>query len=252
METIRFAGIDEFLELSRASHNSHEYTVAWIDAVKSRREGTRGLFFRGNHSPDPSRRVRPPRRLPGFPVTPPFSLVPKAAIRLFNEAIYRRPRRRHDMVHYQPFFYPLDAVPHWNRLYGRRGFFQYQCVLPFEGGAEAVSELIGRVARVQQASFLSVLKVFGEQPPTGWMSFARPGVTAALDIPDRGDATLGLLESLDEVTRQAGGAVYPAKDARMNRDTFVQGYPQWQRLERYRDPAFMSDFWRRVTGYGHG
>lgn len=252
VETIRFDGIDEFLELSRASHNSHEYTVAWIDAVRSRRGGARGLFFRGNHSLSTERRVRPPTRLPGLPFTPPFSLVPKAAVGLFNSAIYRRPRPRHEVVHFQPFFYPLDAVSHWNRLYGRRGFFQYQCVLPFSGSADTVGELIGRVAHVRQASFLSVLKVFGDHPPIGWMSFARPGITVALDIPDRGPSTLDLLQSLDEVTRQAGGAVYPAKDARMSRPTFVQGFPQWQRLERYRDPAFMSDFWRRVTELGHG
>jgi FAD/FMN-containing dehydrogenase len=251
VETTRFGSIEEFLELSRAAHNSHEYTVAWVDAGRSAPGGTRGLFMRGNHADQSAvDAVRPPRALPGLPMTPPVSLLPKIAVGAFNSAIYRRPRPQHRTMHYQPFFYPLDAVANWNRLYGKRGFFQYQCVLPFKDGAEAVRDIIQRVAKARQASFLSVLKVFGEHVPAGILSFPRPGITLALDIPDRGTATLALLNSLDDVTRQVGGAVYPAKDAHMDHTTFMQGYPHWQKLEEYRDPAFMSDFWRRVTAHG--
>jgi FAD/FMN-containing dehydrogenase len=250
VENLRFSRIDEFLELSRASHNAYEYTVAWIDSLTPGRGGARGVFFRGNHVAE-RRRVAPSRRKPGLPFTPPVSLLPKPAVALFNTAIYRWPRRRHNVVHYEPFFYPLDAVPNWNRLFGRNGFYQYQCVIPHEEAEAAIGEIIARIARAGEGSFLSVLKVFGNRRPPGWLSFSRPGITLAFDFPDRDRSTLALLDSLDEITAEAGGAVYPAKDARMKAEAFERGYPAWQRFERYRDPAFMSDFWRRVTEANH-
>ena len=247
-ETIRFSHLDEFFELSHASHNGYEYTVAWIDSLKPARGGTRGLFFRANHAESRGVPVTPPRPLPGLPFTPPFSLLPRQAVALFNALTYRAPRRRRARVHYEKFFYPLDAVPSWNRLFGRKGFYQYQCVVPYENGKEVVRELLARVARTGEGSFLSVLKVFGDRASLGWLSFPRPGVTLALDLPDRGQCTLSRLDSLDEVTMAAGGAIYPAKDARMSAEIFRRGFPRWKEFDAYRDPAFMSSFWRRVTG----
>jgi FAD/FMN-containing dehydrogenase len=246
VETIRFSSFDEFLELSHRSHDRFEYVVAWIDCLNGGRNGPRGLFFRANHA-DTSDPVREPRPLPGVPLTPPVSLLPARMMRLFNAAVWHRPRQRRAYTHYQPFFYPLDRVPHWNRLFGRRGFFQYQCVIPFRCARDALGEMLGRVARARQGSFLAVLKMFGDQPSPGWLSFARPGITLALDFPDRGGRTRSLLDSLDDITLAAGGAVYPAKDARMGTEIFRAGYPRWGRLERYRDPAFLSDFWRRTA-----
>jgi hypothetical protein len=104
------------------------------------------------------------------------------------------------------------------------------------------------IARSGEGSFLSVLKKFGDRPSLGLLSFPRPGVTLALDFPNRGSATLGLLDALDAITRTAGGAVYPAKDARMAPDAFRQYFPAWQRFSQYIDPKFSSSFWRRVTG----
>lgn len=249
VESIRFTRVREFLELSRSSHNTHEYTVAWIDSLTPGEGGARGIFFRGNHSAETDWRA-PPRQKPGLPLTPPFSLLPRPAVTLFNEAVYRWPRKRHDTTHYEPFFYPLDAVPNWNRLFGRRGFYQYQCVVPEDEAEKAVEELIARAARSGQGSFLSVLKAFGNHSPAGWLSFPRPGITLAFDFPDHGRSTLDLLDSLDAVTMEAGGAVYPAKDARMSAETFKRGYPKWREFEEYRDPAFSSDLWKRVTN-GH-
>lgn len=250
VDTRRFSSIDEFLALSRAAHNSHDYTVAWIDALSPGRDGARGLFFRSNFAAD-QRPVAAPRPKPGLPFTPPVSLLPKAAVGLFNTAIRRWPRRARQYVHYERSFYPLDAMPHWNRLFGRKGFYQYQCVVPYAAAA-AIGELIARVARAGEGSFLSVLKVFGDHKPAGWLSFPRPGLTLALDFPDRGERTLALLDTLDEITGAAGGAVYPAKDARMDARTFQRGFPSWRRLEAYRDPAICSDFWRRVAGLQPG
>jgi FAD/FMN-containing dehydrogenase len=111
----------------------------------------------------------------------------------------------------------------------------------------ALPEMLQRIIRSRQGSFLAVLKQFGNQPSLGWLSFPRPGVTLALDFPNRGEPTLQLLESLDAITRAAGGAVYPAKDARMSAQSFQQYYPAWKRLASYVDPKFSSSFWRRVT-----
>lgn len=249
-ETLRFNDLEEFFALSRNSHRDHEYVVAWVDCLDARPGKARGLFFRGNHAPADAPPAAGPRRLPGIPFTPPFALMSPGVARLFNKAVYHRPRRPQSRTHYEKFFFPLDAVPNWNRIYGPSGFFQYQCVVPFDGAMDAIGELLTRIRRAGQGSVLSVLKVFGDRPPPGWMSFARPGVTLALDFPDRGAATRKLLDALDETTLAAGGAVYPAKDARMSPAVFRSGYPRWRDLESYRDPALMSKFWHRVTGGG--
>jgi hypothetical protein len=107
--------------------------------------------------------------------------------------------------------------------------------------------MLGRIARHGSGSFLAVLKVFGSMPSLGMMSFARPGVTLALDFPNRDARTLALLDSLDDITRAAGGAVYPAKDARMSPAAFRAYFPQWEQFRGYVDPRFSSSFWRRVT-----
>jgi hypothetical protein len=120
-------------------------------------------------------------------------------------------------------------------------------VLPTGEAAAALPEMLRLIARSRQGSFLVVLKQFGNLPSLGLLSFPRPGVTLALDFPNRGPPTLQLLEMLDTITRAAGGAVYPAKDARMSARSFQQYFPAWKQFEDYIDPKFSSSFWRRVT-----
>ncbi|HET8701498.1 MAG TPA: FAD-binding oxidoreductase [Nitrococcus sp.] len=244
VQTTRFTHLEEFFELSCESHERYEYTVAWIDSFAS----GRGLFMRGNHAPGAAGCPTGRRPTLAVPFTPPFSLVQPPLIKAFNQLYYHRPLGKNRTVRYEAFFYPLDGIGHWNRLFGSRGFFQYQCVLPAEAGLEGSRELIRRVARAGAASFLSVLKVFGNQRPAGWLSFPRPGVTLAMDLPNRGQPTLELLKALDEITSAAGGAVYPAKDRRMSGAVFRRGFPSWPQLEEYRDPVFSSNFWQRVAG----
>jgi hypothetical protein len=148
---------------------------------------------------------------------------------------------------YDTFFYPLDAILHWNRLYGPRGFIQYQCVL-VDDALEGMKELLRRIAHSRQPSPLNVLKAFGPVRSPGLLSFPREGLTLALDFPNRGEKTLQLCRSLDEVVRQCSGALYPAKDARMSPDMFASGYPQAALFRQHIDPAFSSGFWRRVNG----
>jgi hypothetical protein len=157
-------------------------------------------------------------------------------------------RCQRSIVHFEPFFYPLDAILEWNRIYGPKGFFQYQCVLPGSDGRAAIREVLDRIAASGEGSFLAVMKEFGELRSPGILSFPQPGVTLAVDFPNRGQRTLALMDSLDEVVRAGAGRVYPAKDARMSAESFENYYPHWRELSPYIDQKFSSSFWRRVTG----
>jgi FAD/FMN-containing dehydrogenase len=247
-ETHRFHNLGEFFALSSASERDYEYTVAWIDCAARGSKLGRGHFIRANHAPAADGPARSRQRL-AVPFAPPFSLINGLSLRAFNAAYFHRQQRPvvHALTHYEPYFFPLDAIGDWNRLYGRRGFLQYQCVVPPESGESAVTELLQRIASSGSGSFLAVLKVFGAQRSTGILSFPRPGTTLALDFPHRGTSTLALLDQLDEVVAAAGGAVYPAKDARLPGARFRQYFPAWESMQPYLDPRFSSGFWRRVT-----
>lgn len=250
-ERIRFDNLKEFFEIARISDQSYTYTVAWIDCLAKNRHLGRGIFTRGNHLEDENPRSIPlrPRRTLTIPFDAPHLLLNRFAMKAFNLAYYHLqfPKRKEDIVHYEPFFYPLDAIHSWNRLYGSRGFLQYQCVVPFDVEGGAIQEVLQRVVRAGEASFLSVLKIFGNKRSPGMLSFPRPGVTLALDLPNAGATTLRLMEQLDDIVRISGGAVYPAKDARMSPDNFKIFFPQWEKFSRYVDPKYSSNLWRRVT-----
>ena len=247
IETIRFANLAGFFQLTAESDANFAYTVAWVDCASRGRSLGRGVFTRSNHSSDVRPMVSAPLRGLAVPIELPIALVGDATVRAFNTWYYRRPRSRHRRLHYDSFLYPLDRVRNWNRIYGRHGFFQYQCVVGPVGGRDAVAELLSRIAAAGGGSFLAVLKVFGSIRSPGLLSFPRPGVTLALDFPNRGAATTRLLDRLDEVVRASGGAVYPAKDARMAADSFRQYFPEWRSFCAYVDPCFSSSFWRRVA-----
>ena len=186
-----------------------------------------------------------PRRVP---LDPPMSLVGPLSLRLFNAAYFRQPLPDGPRcVHYRPFFYPLDGIEEWNRIYGPRGFFQFQCVVPPEAARSTLARLLDVIARDGNGSFLAVLKTFGELPSEGLLSFARPGATLALDFANRGEATRRLIAELEAIVMDAGGALYPAKDALMSPQAFRSSYPRWQEMHAAIDPAFSSQFWRRVT-----
>jgi len=246
-ENRRFAHLDDFLTLDREYEDRYPYIVSWVDCAATGRALGRGIYMAGMHAP-PGLMKPPPkeRRALTVPFAPPVSLVNNLSVGAFNRLYYHLPRPARGLTPYQPFFYPLDKLLEWNRLYGRRGFFQYQCVIPPAVAGESLREILARIAASGQGSMLAVLKRFGARTSGGLLSFPRPGVTLALDFPNQGHRTLALLESLDEVTRQAGGAVYPAKDARMSGDSFRHYYPQWAEFSRYIDPRFSSSFWRRV------
>ncbi len=250
-ENIRFGRLDDFFALNADSESRYEHTVAWIDCMAQGAALGRGIYMRGNTlPPGPEReaRVHAEAKL-RFPVEAPGWLLSGPTVRAFNVLYYWKQLRRasRKVVHYEPFFYPLDAVHDWNRVYGRRGFFQYQFVVPAAQGVEATREALRQIAKSGQASFLAVLKTFGRPASPGLLSFPRPGITLALDFPNNGAVTQALFERLDGIVREAGGVLYPAKDARMRPEDFQSFYPQWRELEALRDPAFSSSLWRRLT-----
>ncbi len=249
----KFANLDQFFALSETTAQDWEYTVAWVDCLAKGSSLGRGIFFRGNHA-TATRRLKEPRdygkpRL-SMPLDLPGFALNHLTINLFNRVYFNLPRRQQSTVHFDPFFYPLDKIAQWNRMYGRKGFFQYQCVIPSEHAKDAMPRILQTIAGSGQGSFLSVLKVFGDVSSPGMLSFPRSGVTLALDFANRGEKTRALLAQLDKITLAEGGAVYPAKDACMSAQAFQQFYPQWTQFTDYIDPAFSSSFWRRVTQVG--
>jgi FAD/FMN-containing dehydrogenase len=248
-ETIKFDDLETFFALSAESGRDFEYTVAWIDCAARGKTLGRGLFSRANHAPAlPDRRPAAPKRRLNMRVTPPVSLVNPLSLRAFNWAYYHRQRKQglRATTHYEPFFYPLDGISQWNRMYGPRGFLQYQCVVPPERSLATIQHLIGCISQAGGGSFLAVLKQFGQVPSRGMLSFPRPGATLALDFPNTGPRTFQLLDQLDALVADAGGAVYPAKDARMAGRHFRQYFNCWKAFSYFIDPRFSSSFWRRV------
>lgn len=246
-ETIRFHSLEEFFTLSEQSETDWAYTVSWIDCASAGRRLGRGLFSRANHASMGDLGSKPVSRVRRLPITPPVSLVNSLTLRAFNTLYFNR--QRGDVVrqqqHFRPFFFPLDALLEWNRMYGPRGFYQYQCVVP-DPAMSAVRQMLDEIAASGMGSFLAVLKQFGKVPSRGLLSFPQPGTTLALDFPNRGDRLHRLFERLDSIVLASGGRLYPAKDGRMGAAMFRAGYPQWQTFDRFVDPRFSSGFWRRV------
>lgn len=245
VEYHRFADIAEFMAVSAASERDYAYTVAWVDCAA--RERGRGWFMRANHaSADITKGPQAPCRRLSVPFAPPFSLINRASLRAFNTLYFHRRRPQCTAEHYDPYFFPLDVIANWNLIYGPRGFLQYQCVVPMAHAETSLAALLAEVARSGSGSFLAVLKVFGDRPAAGILSFPRAGTTLALDFPNQGQATLDLLERLDDIVVAAGGAVYPAKDARLKHARFVRYFPRWEAMQAHIDPRFSSGWWRRV------
>jgi FAD/FMN-containing dehydrogenase len=243
----RFQNLDEYFQLCEQEEKEFEYTVAWVDCTSEGPRLGRGIFMAGNFT-NANRKTPTSARSITFPFEAPSWFLNSFAVRSFNTLYYNQQLRRvkESIRHYEPFFYPLDRVLEWNRMYGQRGFFQYQLVVPLTDGGRAIKEVFKRVARSKRASFLAVLKTFGAMQSPGMLSFPRPGFTLVLDFPNDGAKTFELMNSLDEIVRSVGGAINPSKDARMPQDLFEAAYPRLAEFERYIDPRFSSSFWRRV------
>ncbi|MBL7999278.1 MAG: FAD-binding oxidoreductase [Candidatus Kapabacteria bacterium] len=248
---IRFGNMDDYMLHSRTSDSKYDYVVSWIDCASSGASLGRGIFMGGNFA-DPLANTLPavpaPRSIP-FPIEAPSWMLNTLSIKAFNMLYYGKQTKpvSHHVVHYEPFFYPLDSILHWNKMYGKNGFFQYQFVVPFDDAASVLRDVLKRTARTGNASFLAVLKNFGAIQSPGMLSFPMEGVTLAMDFKNEGGKTLAFMTELDAIIRSAGGRLYPAKDARMTAEDFQRAYPNWSAFAAFIDPQCSSTFWRRVS-----
>jgi hypothetical protein len=249
---IKFVGIDEFVALSRAS-TQVEYTVAWIDCVARGRNFARGIFMQGDHSDQPEPLI--PSKANGltFPINLPEFVLNEFSVSIFNALYFNKQmgKRKTGLLDYEPFFYPLDSVLQWNRIYGKSGLLQFQCVIPWEQETQSgILRILEAITASGLASFLAVMKVFGDKSSPGLLSFPRPGITLSLDFPIRHQVSFALFDRLASITLEHGGRIYPAKDARMTAGQFQAFYPEWRQFVQYIDPGFSSAFWQRVTKLG--
>ena len=246
--SIKFGDLDEFFALSQQHSSSNEYSVAWIDCLARNKKTGRGHYLLGNHAKQGTLTTLKKRRIK-MPFDPTISLINKATLKSFNRLYYHRQIRKdvQSLVNYDSFFYPLDAISEWNKIYGKPGFQQYQCVIPDDQSHQVIRTILNEISRSGTGSFLAVLKQFGDLSSPGILSFPISGTTLALDFPQREPENTRLFAKLDALVHEADGRLYPAKDAHMSAAHFQQAYPEWQRIEKLRDPQLLSRFWQRVT-----
>jgi L-gulonolactone oxidase len=248
VEKIPFHSLKAFWDLAKTSVETHEHTVAWLDCAASGPAIGRGIFSRANWRLDGERTISSDRARIVIPCEMPAFLLNNWIIHVFNEFYFRRHRCISFVSPYSEFFYPLDSIEDWNRLYGGGGLYQYQCVVPTTTQQDAVEAIIRTLGDSQERPCLATLKTLGDLPSPGLLSFPHEGATVTLDFRNSGATTLALMERLDTIVREAGGRLYPAKDGRMSAAMFRCGYPELEHFAKYVDPICTSDFWQRVNG----
>lgn len=248
VENFRYGSLEEFFELSDQS-DDWPYTVSWVDCFASGKALGRGIFTRARHDQTHTALIPHGDSKLSFPMDAPGWLLNRATITAFN-ALYRaRPGAFFKGKQpYGAFFYPLDGIKHWNRMYGKRGFYQHQSLIPPEHAAQAMRELLNTIRSSGQGSFLAVMKNHGPELSPGRNSFCFEGTSLALDFANKGAKTVDLVAALDAIVMRCEGRIYPAKDGLMSAQTYKRGFPHWQELEAMRDPALNSAFWQRVIG----
>jgi decaprenylphospho-beta-D-ribofuranose 2-oxidase len=256
-KTIRVNDLESMLAALEENDRTFPYSVATLDVFASGPRLGRGVINVGDHATRaelPPERAADPLRISGPPrVSVPFDLpeltLNRLSMRFLNAVIQKARSHTATFAHYESFFYPLDVLAHWNRGYGRRGFTQYQFVIPFDDALRRLREILSTVLFSGELPFLNVLKRFGKESE-GILSFPREGYTFAIDFPIRKN-TPSLLQRLDAMVLEAGGRIYLGKDAYVDAATFRAMYPridQWLAVKAKYDPGvvFTSNLGRRV------
>ena len=247
--------LDQSIEFLDRNDLDDQYTVLWLDCLAGKGRLGRGILITGHHArTDELPKKLPTNRERSFQLNSyaPAWLLNPMTVGTFNEVYYRwqGSRKRPFVCHYDKFLFPLDVIGNWNRMYGRRGFVQYQCVFPLEQSRMGLQAVLGEASRSRRSSFLGVLKRFGPEG-NGLLSFPREGYTLTLDFPVSDQELFPFLDHLDEIVLQHSGRVYLAKDARMSAQAFRRMYPrldQWLEIKSRVDPnnRFDSDLAQRL------
>ncbi len=220
---------------------SYTYSVAWIDCLKKGKKLGRSVLYLGEHASlkdlSPKQKKDPLKLHKQGRLSVPFFFPPfvlnKLSVKIFNWLYYNKQlsKEKDAIVHYDPYYYPLDGIHHWNKIYGRKGFVQYQFVLPTDRASEGMRQILDKIASSGTASFLSVLKMFGAERQENYLAFPLEGLNLALDIKIN-SKTHALLDELDKMVLELGGRIYLAKDARMSAETFKNSYPELPRFQK--------------------
>ena len=214
-------------------HECATYAVAWVDLLAKRGTFGRGILMLGEHATSQGTLdVQSPRPF-AVPLDLPSWFINYPLMKAFNILHYHTHRAKQEVrMDYASFFYPLDKVQNWNRLYGSTGFIQYQCVVPKESGAQGIETLLTRIAHSNYIATLGVLKTFGKGN-AGYLSFPQEGYTLAVDF-KIASGLFDFLNTLDRIVLDCGGRLYLTKDARMSAETFKKSYPQWEAFQAVR------------------
>ena len=230
-ETKSLNNLDEIMDEFESQHDS-KYSVAWIDTFAKKNQLGRGIFLKGRHTKKEelvdvnhinNHLITHNTSLLSIPFDLPYNFLNKFSGKLFNQIYYKlyESKISSRIIHYNEFFYPLDKLKHWNRIYGSNGFTQYQLVLPKETNRSVFKDIIKSIQDADASSYLAVLKLFGDQE--SFISFPMAGYTLSLDFPVN-TSIFSLLDKLDQIVIRHGGRLYLAKDARMKRDVFFKTY----------------------------
>ncbi len=236
--TYKTANLEETLEKFE-QHDASTYSVAWIDCLATGKDLGRSLLMIGEHSTPKEDTAENPLHIPphsklNMPLDLPSFTLNSVSVKAFNTLYYGKVRKLESQrnVHYVPFFYPLDSIQNWNRMYGKNGFVQYQFVIPKSAGMVGLTKILTEIVQSKRGSFLAVLKVFGKKNDN-YLSFPEEGYTLALDF--KMDSTLlAFLDKLDKIVLEYGGKLYLTKDARMSEAMFKQSYPLWETFQEVR------------------
>ncbi len=249
--------LEQMFSLMQDETIDDRYSVAWIDSMARGARLGRGVVMCGHHAlkdelPNNFHSISKPKSNRSIPFDFPSWMLSQLSIATFNALYYQRVggKRAPFLSGYDPYFYPLDTISHWNRMYGKRGFVQYQCVIPDSTAFEGIKALLQKLSDSRRPSFLAVLKRLGAEG-RGLLSFPMAGYTLALDLPIRDEGLFVLLNELDEIVLRHGGRVYLAKDARLSADSFRSMYPhyeEWLKIKNVVDPnnKFSSSLSRRL------
>ena len=252
-KNIRYYSFSDFFEINEKMEIDNEYTVSFVDlGLNKKNNNIRGVYHVGNHTKNIEKSkkiaIKSNEISLNLPFPPYVSVINNFSIQLINKGYYFINKNSDwHMQHYRKFFFPLDSIKNWNKAYGKKGFYQYQFVVPRNYAHEVLNDVSKIFKFYNQKPVLGVLKTFGKIKSIGMLSFPIDGVTLAIDIQNRGETTLKMLDNLDSIVMNAGGRLYPAKDARMSEETFHKSFLNFDEFKKFIDPLFNSSFLKRIN-----